>query len=121
MGSTVRPEKQASVRISLVGGIDRLQQHYLQEAASLGIELRIFNKAETGLQAKLGATEAVVLFTGKVSHTARSQVYGAANSRNIPVFQSHNCGVCALRDCLKCVLAGRTEKPGEQRKRTPIA
>lgn len=55
--------------------------------------------------AKLEHSEAVVVFTGKVSHSARKQVMGVAQSRNIPVFQSHHCGVCALRDCLYCVKA----------------
>ena len=97
------------MRVTLVGGIDRLQRHYREEAANLGVELRIFSQSEIGLQAKIGHTEAVVLFTGKVSHRARLQVMGAARSRNIPVFQSHNCGICALRDSLNCVKAGRHE------------
>jgi hypothetical protein len=97
------------MRISLVGGIDRLERHYRQEAANLGVELRIFNHSVIDLSAKLGQTEAVLLFTSKVSHRARRQVMGVALSRNIPMFQSHNCGVCALRDCLDCVMAGRSE------------
>jgi len=100
------------MRIALVGGMDRLQTHYRQEAAKLGVELRIFNRSEIDLQEKLGLSEAVVLFTGKVSHRARLQVMGAAQSRNIPVFQSHNCGVCALRNCLNCVKNGTA--PGAQ-------
>jgi hypothetical protein len=94
------------MRIALVGGIDRLQRHYRKEAAKLGVELRIFNRSEIDLPAKLGYTEAVVLFTGQVSHRARSQVMGVALSRSIPVFQSHNCGICALRNCLSCVRVG---------------
>jgi len=96
------------VRIALVGGIDRLQRHYRKEAAKLGVELRIFNRSEVDLPAKLGSTEAVVLFTGQVSHRARSQVMGVALSRSIPVFQSHNCGICALRNCLNCVRVGKS-------------
>jgi len=96
------------MRIALVGGIDRLQRHYRKEAAKLGVELRIFNRSEIDLPAKLGLTEAVVLFTGQVSHRARSQVMGAALCRSIPVFQSHNCGICALRNCLNCVKVGRS-------------
>jgi hypothetical protein len=94
---------EADMRISLVGGIDRLQRHYRQEAKDLGVELQIFNRSEINLQDKLGQTTAVVLFTSKVSHRARLQVMGVAQARSIPVFQSHNCGICALRDCLNCV------------------
>jgi len=105
------------MRISLVGGIDRLQRHYRQEAENLGVDLRIFNKSEVDLQDKLGHTDAVVLFTSKVSHRARRQVMGVAHARNIPVFQSHNCGICALRDCLNCVKAGMIEGCGKNLKR----
>jgi hypothetical protein len=94
------------MRIALVGGIDRLQRHYQPEAAKMGVELRIFNRSEIDLPAKLGYSEAVVLFTGKVSHRARLQVMGAAHSKSIPVFQSHNCGICALRSCLNCAKVG---------------
>ena len=98
------------MRISLVGGIDRLQKHYRQEAENLGIELRIFGRSEVNLQAKLGHSEAVLLFTNKISHRARKQVMGAALSRNIPVFQSHHCGVCALRECLNCLKVGSSQQ-----------
>lgn len=98
------------MRISLIGGIDRLQKHYLQTAEELGVELRIFNTSETNLSAKVRHTEAVVIFTGKVSHTARREVMGVAQPNGIPVFMSHNCGVCALRECLSCVKQGLSEK-----------
>lgn len=94
------------MRISLIGGIDRLQRHYLHEAEKLGVELRIFTRSETNLPAKIGHTEAVVIFTNKISHRARNQVMGVAHANNIPVFMSHNCGVCSLRDCLNCVKEG---------------
>jgi hypothetical protein len=95
------------MRISLIGGIDRLQRHYRQEAEKLGVDLRIFSRYETNFSAKIRHTEAVVIFTSKVSHNARNEVMGVAHSNNIPVFMSHNCGVCALREYLNCVKEGR--------------
>lgn len=94
------------MRISLIGGIDRLQKHYRQEAEKLGIDLRIFNTSETDLPAKVRHTEALVIFTGQVSHKARREVMGVATSKDIPVFMSRYCGVCALRKCLNCVKQG---------------
>ncbi|MBI1921014.1 MAG: DUF2325 domain-containing protein [Geobacter sp.] len=94
------------MRISLVGGIDRLQKHYRHEAEKAGVDLRIFNGAETNIPDRIKQTEALVIFTSKVSHKARNQVMGVALSKDIPVFMCHNCGVCALRDCLKCVKEG---------------
>ncbi len=104
------------MRISLIGGIDRLQRHYLHEAAKLDVELRVFNRSVTNLPDKIKCTEAVVIFTSKISHSARNQVMGVAHSRNIPVFMSHNCGVCALRDCLNCVIEGVSDAPSAPQK-----
>jgi len=94
------------MRISLVGGIDRLQRHYLEEAQKAGVDLKIHNRLEVGLSSKLRQAEAVVLFTSKISHKARMKVMSVAQSQDIPVFMCHNCGVCALRDCLVCVKNG---------------
>ncbi|MGA2150616.1 MAG: DUF2325 domain-containing protein [Geobacteraceae bacterium] len=97
------------MRISLIGGIDRLGRHYRQEAEKLGVDLRIFTRSETNLSAKIRHSEALVIFTSKVSHRARDLVMGVALAKGIPVFMSHNCGVCALRDCLNCVKEGLAE------------
>jgi hypothetical protein len=83
--------------------MDRLQKHYLQEAEKLGVDLRIFTRSENNLEAKIGHSEAVVIFTSKISHQARNQAMSSASTKDIPVFMSHNCGVCALRDCINCV------------------
>ena len=91
------------MRVSLIGGMDRLNKHYVQEAEKLGIDLRIFTRSETNLSAKIGQSRAVVIFTNKISHQARNQAVNSATSKNIPVLMSHNCGVCALRDCINCL------------------
>ena len=91
------------MRISLIGGIDRLEKHYQEEAGKLGVDLRVFNKSETNLPAKIRHTEALVIFTSKVSHRVRNQVMVVAQAKRIPVYLSHNCGICALRDCINCV------------------
>jgi len=99
------------MRISLVGGMDRQSRHYRQEAESRGIDLRIFNTSEANLSAKIRHSDAVVIFTGKVSHQARREVMKVVASHDIPVFMSHNCGVCALKDCLNCVREGHRPVP----------
>jgi ABC-type uncharacterized transport system substrate-binding protein len=89
--------------IAVIGGMDRLQQHYRQEATRAGIELRVFNEAEANLGARLGQVDALLIFTGKVSHRARREAMKTARTRNIPVYQLHSCGICTLRECLKCL------------------
>jgi hypothetical protein len=89
--------------IAVIGGIVRLEPHYRQEADKLGVELRLFNTLQTGMDARLRHVDALVIFTNKVSHAARREAIGAARSRDIPVYQFHACGLCTLRDCLKCL------------------
>jgi hypothetical protein len=89
--------------IALIGGMDRLEPQYMKEADKLGMELRVFTKAETGIASKLKHADAVVIFTNKVSHRARNEAMNAVRTNNIPVFMHHACGVCTLRDCLKCI------------------
>jgi hypothetical protein len=79
------------MRISVVGGMDRLEPHYRNEVEKLGYELG--------------------LFTGKISHEARNQVVAAAKANNIPLLQCHYCGVCTLRDCLSCFASDETYRP----------
>jgi hypothetical protein len=92
--------REATVKVTLIGGMDRLEPHYLREASRAGHELKIFSQYVSGLEAKIGTTEAVVLFTGKVSHQARNHALEAARNLGVPVYQSHSCGVSSLRECL---------------------
>lgn len=89
--------------IALIGGMDRLERHYRQEAARSGIELRVFSQSENNIAAKLKRFDALVIFTNKVSHRVRNEAMAAAKLNGIPVFQYHSCGVCTLRDCLNCL------------------
>lgn len=85
---------------SLIGGIDRLERHYTEEAGRLGIELRVFNEPEANLPSKLKNVDAIIIFTGKVSHHIKREAVNTAKTKDIPVFMAHSCGVCTLRDCL---------------------
>jgi hypothetical protein len=55
---------------------------------------------------KLCHSDGVVLFTGKISHAARREAINATRRHNIPLYQFHTCGLCALRDCLRCCATG---------------
>lgn len=89
--------------VAVVGGMDRLQPHYLEEAEKFGVKLKLFASHQTGMNAKLKNVDVLVIFTNKISHTARRQAVKAVRSRGIPVMQIHSCGVCSLRDCLRCL------------------
>jgi len=96
--------REVRMSVVLVGGMDRLGNQYRKEAKRMGMELRIFNQSENDLEGKIGRAEAVVIFTNKVSHQARNQAVAAAKRRGIPLFMQHGCGVCTLRECLKCLV-----------------
>ncbi|HBH60965.1 MAG TPA: DUF2325 domain-containing protein [Nitrospiraceae bacterium] len=89
--------------IALIGGMDRLERHYKNEAEQAGVDLKVFSKPGPGLSSKLGNVDAVLIFTNKVSHRAKNVVMKAARSRYISVFMLHSCGICSFRDCLNCL------------------
>jgi hypothetical protein len=96
--------KENRMCIGVIGGMDRLERHYQEAAAQVGIELRIFNRSEVHLGAKLKHVDALLIFTGKVSHRVKKEALNAVKGSSIPVFLHHSCGVCTLRDCLNCLL-----------------
>jgi len=53
---------------------------------------------------KIANAKAVVIFTNKVSHQARNEAVAAAKRRGIPLYMHHACGVCTLRERLKCLV-----------------
>lgn len=103
--------------VALVGGIDRLERHYINEAALLDVELRVFNRLEANMGTKLRHVDALVIFTGKVSHEARREAVRAARMNDIPVFMHHSCGVCTLRGCLGDIKACPLIKSGNASRR----
>lgn len=91
------------MNVTLVGGMDRLARHYVDEAEARGVSLQVVSKAEGRLPGKIESAEAVILFTNKISHTAKYRVMSIAKARNIPVYMAHSSGVCSLRSCLECL------------------
>lgn len=90
--------------VALIGGMDRLERHYVVEAERFGIELKVFTKFETKIASKIKNVDALVIFTNKVSHKARGEVMSIARAENIPVLMYHSCGICTLRDCFNCLI-----------------
>jgi len=90
--------------ITLIGGMDRLEKHYKDEALRAGVELQVFTKSENNIGVKMKKADAVVIFTNKVSHRVKKEAMNAARANDIPVFMHHSCGVCTLRECLNCLM-----------------
>lgn len=88
------------MKVTLIGGLDRLVPHYRRAALRAGHELVVFNQYRAGMEARMGASDAVVLFTGMVSHMARDHAVEAARNLGVPVLQSHSAGLSSFRDAL---------------------
>ncbi|BCR03588.1 hypothetical protein DESUT3_06570 [Desulfuromonas versatilis] len=97
--------------IVVVGGMDRLERHYRREAEKLGHQLQVFNSASARMSARIQGSDALVLFTNKISHKARNEAVATARKSGIPVYMYHSCGLCTLRDCLQCLGCGE-HSPG---------
>lgn len=89
--------------IVLVGGMDRLGSQYQKEAQKMGMQLQIFSQLEHNMGSRIKSADAVVIFTNMISHKARNTAVSMAKESGIPVFMHHACGVCSLRQCLKCL------------------
>ncbi|MDR0552230.1 MAG: DUF2325 domain-containing protein [Spirochaetaceae bacterium] len=87
--------------VVLVGGMDRLRREYVNAAASQGVALKVFTGQERSLEKQLGGADALILCTGKVSHSARREVMCHACRKKIPVYTVQSPGVCAMKRCLE--------------------
>ena len=67
--------------VALIGGMDRLERQYINEAKGVGINLRVFTKPKTNISSKIASVDAVVIFTNKVSHKAKKEVMITAKAR----------------------------------------
>jgi hypothetical protein len=90
--------------IALLGGIERLEKHYVEEAGRVGINLRVFSRDEVNIGSKIKNVDAMVIFTNKVSHNMKAKAIKEAKANGIPVYMHHSCGVCTLRECLNCLM-----------------
>lgn len=96
--------------VGLIGGMDRLKRHYVKEAEREGIELQVFNRWVVNLSKKIIWLDALILFTDKVSHSARKEAMDVARSNQIPIFMYHSSGISTMRKCLELI---KNRKKGE--------
>ncbi len=96
--------------IGLIGGMDRLERHYIKEADRIGVHLKVFSQWEKNLSRKINSLDALVVFTNKVSHMARKEAMDVSKCRKIPILMFHSCGLSTFRNCLELI---RNRKKGE--------
>lgn len=91
------------MNVVLIGGMDRLERQYINEAKRFGIVLKVYTKSRNEIESRIKNVDAVVIFTNKISHGVKSVVMTMAKSKGIPVLLQHSCGICTLRNCLSCL------------------
>jgi len=97
--------------IVLIGGMEGLGAQYIREAENLGMKLKVCSQFDPEMFSSIKNADSLVIFTNKVSHKACNIAVSLAKSNGIPVFMHHACGVCSLRQCLKClVVIGQNEQ-----------
>ena len=87
--------------VALVGGMDRLRKEYENAAKKCGITLKVFTGKESCLVDKMGCPDMAILFTGMISHNARTEVMQRSRTLGIPVHFLHTNGVSGLRNYLR--------------------
>ena len=95
------------MRATFVGGLDRLRREYEKAAEKYGVTLKVFSGKESCLVGKIGNPDIMILLTGMVSHSARSEVLNHSRSLGTPVFFLHTNGVSGLRRSLTSIAAER--------------
>ncbi len=96
--------------VGLIGGMDRLKRHYVKEAEKFDVELKVFNRWEVNLSKKINYLNALIVFTDKVSDTARKEAMDVARNRQIPILIFHSSGISTLRNGLDFI---KNRKKGE--------
>lgn len=86
--------------VAIIGGLDRLRQHYVKLAEEEDLDIKVFNRYSPGLRNKIAQTDGVILFTNLISHKAAQQVRKLARDNKINLICSHKCSVSTARDCI---------------------
>lgn len=87
--------------VALIGGMDRLEKHYIEEANKLGVKLKVFTKLEKDVHKKIGNVDAVVIFTNKVSHELKESIRKNFSFKKCPCLMCHSCGISSLRKSIE--------------------
>jgi hypothetical protein len=95
------------MRVTLVGGLDRLKKEYESAARSCGVALKVFTGKESCLVDKMGSPDMAILLTAMVSHNARYDIVQRSRSLGVPVVFLHTNGISGLKQRLAGLAADR--------------
>ena len=88
--------------VVILGGIDRLKPHYLNQGRSLGFDkMKVFSKKFPDMVKRLSKFEKIVICTGNVSHTMVEGTLRMAQINGIQIGRTHSSSVSAMKKCLE--------------------
>lgn len=87
--------------IALVGGMDRLKPEYMEICREAGHEVKCITKNQRNFTGKIGNPDLILVFTNKISRSARDKAIMFAKRKDIPFEMLHSCGVSSLKEFLQ--------------------
>jgi hypothetical protein len=83
--------------IAVVGGILGLESQYRRILEENKFFPKIYNRDSAGLVGKIKGTDAIILFTGTVSHKMADKIRKVATLREIPLITVQPSSISALK------------------------
>ncbi len=96
--------------IAVIGGMDRLKRDYQKVGVRYGVDIYHFEKGRQGLEKRLGNMDAIVIFTGRVSHNAMKIARSVGRAGGVRVAISRACGLSSLGRCLDGIIKEKNKK-----------
>ena len=90
--------------IAIIGGMDRLKRNYLKVGVKYGVDVYHFERGRPRLEKRLGGMDAIVIFTGRISHNAMKQARSVGRAAGARVIMSRACGISSLGRCLDRII-----------------
>jgi hypothetical protein len=85
----------------LVGGHDRMHREYIQIGKKHGHKIKVFTQLPAQFAKNIGCPDAMLVFTGTVSHKMLNIAQHEAKRKNIPVVKSHCSSGMALKRSIR--------------------
>jgi hypothetical protein len=86
--------------VVIVGGHDRMHCQYKDICKEYGCQAKVYTKTKCNLNCFIGNPDLIVLFTNPVSHDMAKIAKKQAQTKGIPLVQSHCGSSSALRNIL---------------------
>jgi hypothetical protein len=95
----------------LIGGMQRMKEHYREIFAESGIDVEIFSRWRGNLEYKLKNADLILVLTSMVSTNMAKKATEIADDMGIPIVRIHRHSLSSLRRCL----AGLEKEPSMEK------